>query len=94
MNKPTIPVVNECNHLGNVISNKKLLNNSIKIITDLNFKTHVILSEFYMNENLSRSRPFNSECKNIQGCDLINTNNKKWKLITYVVIGKKVVDVS
>ena len=76
MNNLAILVVNECKHLGNVISNKNLINNSINIIKDMNVKTNVILSEFYTIDSLSRGHLFNSQCMNLYGCELINTNNQ------------------
>ena len=92
MNNLAIPVVNECKHLGNVISNKNLINNSINIIKEMNVKTNAIFSEFYMIDNLSRRHLFNSQCISLYSCELININ-KKMKLVTYVLIEENAVDV-
>ena len=74
MNNQSTHIVNDCKHLDNVISNKNLMNNTINIMKGLNIIANIILSEFYMIDNLSRRHLFNSKCMSLYGSELMNIN--------------------
>ena len=76
MNNELIPIKNECKHLGNEISSKNLINNSVNIVKDMKVKTNVLCSEFHVLNHVSRRLLFNSQCTSIYGCELLNLNNK------------------
>ena len=75
-NGQLIPYVENCIHLGNILSSTSREHAMItSSITDLNIEINNLLSEFSFSESTTLSRLFSSYCMNVYGSSLWRYNN-------------------
>lgn len=69
-NGESIPYVDECNHLGNVLSSKSKNTLIQNAINDLYMRTNCLLSDFSFTDSTTLASLFNTYCMNIYGSPL------------------------